>query len=117
MRLYERFSTGEMVEALNTIGRFKSEEGVLKGSPPQEVFTAFAKVATILEGLGVLLDQKLIDIKLVDTLFGPTLNYLWGPMEPLIDGVRKSLKEPYFFSHFETLHSALIDYRRTKSEA
>jgi len=112
MRIYERFSTREMVGAMNLIGRrrFAGQD-----APSQEELTAFAEIATIFEGLGVMLEQKLIDIKLLDSLFGPTLDYLWQPMEPLVKGMRESLNQSYFFSHFEFLHDSLAEYRRRKS--
>lgn len=108
MRIYERFGTKEMVEAMNRVGRLRFEK---VETVPQELLTAFAEVAVVFEGLGVLLEQNLIDVKLVDSLFGPTLDTLWEPMKPLIDGMRASLQQPYFFSHFESLHERLAKYR------
>ena len=39
-------------------------------------------IAELFDGIGVLLEQNLIDIKMVDKLFGPTLNLLWDRMKP-----------------------------------
>jgi hypothetical protein len=114
MRVYERFGSREMVESMNTVGRLRLEK---QEPPPPAVLTAFAEVAVIFEGLGVLLDEDLIDIKLVDSLFGPTLDTLWEPMNPLIRGMRESLKQPFFFSNFESLHDRLAAYRRRESAA
>jgi hypothetical protein len=109
MRIYERFGTKEMVEAMNSVGRLRLEkfEDWSKGG-----LTGFTQIAVIFEGLGVLLEEDLIDIKLVDSLFGPTLDTLWEPMRPLIYGMRESIKQPFFFSHFETLHDRLEEYRK-----
>ncbi|HUH82488.1 MAG TPA: hypothetical protein VLX33_01265 [Nitrososphaerales archaeon] len=113
MRIYERFGTKEMVEAMNKVGRLRFEK---METVPQELLTAFAEVAVVFEGLGVLLEQNLIDVKLVDSLFGPTLDTLWEPMKPLIDGMRASLQQPYFFSHFESLHERLSKYREVSGK-
>ena len=97
LRIYERFSTREMVDAINKVGRLRFEKA---GNPPEDVLTGVMEVATVLEGLGVLLDEKLVDIRLLNSLFGPTLDTLWEPMWPIIGRMREGLKEPFFFSHF-----------------
>jgi hypothetical protein len=112
MRVYERFGNREMIEAMNTVGRLRTKK---EESLSPELLTSFAEVAVIFEGLGVLLDEDLIDIKLMDSLFGPTLDTLWEPMSPMIRGMRESLNQPFFFSHFESLHERLTEYRRKKT--
>ena len=114
MRIYDRFGSKEMVEAINSVGQLRSQSPEL---PPKTALTGVTQVAVIFEGLGVLLEQNLIDIKLVDSLFGPTLVSLWEPIQPVIQGMRKSLKEPSFFSHFEYLYNRLTEYRREHPEA
>ncbi len=113
MSVYKEFGTKEMVEAMNGIGKLKLEGG-LRGPPPQEVLTGAMQIAVAMEGLGVLLDEGLIDIRLVDSLFGPTLDYLWEPLSLVIKGIRESLNEPFFFSHFEKLHERLEEYRKAE---
>jgi hypothetical protein len=66
----------------------------------------------LFEGLGVLLEQKLIDIDLVDDLFGPTFDILWDRMQPVIVAMRKGLNQPYFFSYYECLVNTLNAYRK-----
>ncbi|HME19675.1 MAG TPA: hypothetical protein VKF15_08075 [Nitrososphaerales archaeon] len=109
MRIYDRFGSKEMVEAMNSVGRLRSMK---PGFPPQDALTGVTQIAIIFEGLGVLLEQNLIDIELVDSLFGPTLVSLWDPIRPVIIGMRESLKEPFFFSHFEYLYNRLNEYRK-----
>ena len=109
MRVYDRFGSKEMVDAMNNVGKFR---GVKPEYPPKEGMTGVIQVAVVFEGLGVLLEQRLIDIKLVNSLFGPTLDALWEPMQPLIEWMRASLKQPFFFSHFEYLHTMLNEYRK-----
>lgn len=111
MRIYDRFGSKEMVEAMYSIGQLRSETSP---SFPQELnrLTGVIQIAVVFEGLGVLLEQDLIDVKLVDSLFGPTLDALWEPIRPLIHRMRESLKQPTFFSHFEYLYNTLNDYRK-----
>jgi hypothetical protein len=114
MRIYDRFGSKEIVEAMNSVGRLRSTKPEF---PPQGGLTGATQIAIIFEGLGVLLEQNLIDIELVDSLFGPTLVSLWDPIHPVIVGMRESLKQPFFFSHFEALHDRLEEYRKDHSKA
>ena len=113
MSVYREFGTKEMVEAMYSVGTLK-REGNLAQLPPQEALTGAMQVAVAMEGLGVLLDEGLIDIRLVNSLFGPTLDFLWDTMSVTIKMMRESLKEPFFFSHYEKLHERLIEYRKTQ---
>jgi hypothetical protein len=112
MRIYDRFGSKEMVEAMYSIGQVRS--GTPHTPPPRSAMTGVTQIAIVFEGLGVLLEQDLIDIKLVDSLFGPTLDALWEPIRPLINSMRESLKQPTFFSHFEYLYNRLNDYRKQR---
>ena len=114
MRIYDRFGSKEMVEAINSVGQLKSQSPEF---PPKAATTGVTQVAIIFEGLGVLLEEDLIDIELVNSLFGPTLVSLWEPIQPMIQGMRKSLNQPFFFSHFEYLYERLNEYRRNHPEA
>ena len=114
MRIYDRFGSKEMVEAINSVGQMRSQT---PGAPSRESLTGVTQVAIIFEGLGVLLEQGLIDIKLVNSLFGPTLVSLWEPIQPVIQRMRESLKQPFFFSHFEYLYNALTEYRKENPTA
>jgi hypothetical protein len=115
MRIYDRFGSREMVEAIYSVGQLRSETSTT--FPPKGGLIGVTQIAIVFEGLGVLLEQDLIDIKLVDRLFGPTLDALWEPIRPLIYGMRDSLKQPAFFSHFEYLHNRLNDYRKGNTES
>jgi hypothetical protein len=110
MRIYDRFGEREVVEALNRVGNAKFEN--ITDYHKTYGFTDISLVAELFEGVGVLLEQKLIDIKMVDRLFGPTLNLLWVRMKPVIYAMREGLKEPFFFSHFEYLVNQIDSYRK-----
>jgi hypothetical protein len=111
MKIYDRFGTREIVEAINRVGnaRFESIEDYNK----KYGFTDVTQIAELFEGIGVLLEQGLIDIKMVDKLFGPTLNLLWVRMKPVLYAMREGLNEPFFFSHYEYLINRLNSYRES----
>jgi len=114
MRIYDRFSSREMVDAIYSVGELR----VRSGAPmPQEKMVGIVQVSTLFEGLGVLLEKGLIDIELVDSLFGPSLDALWEPIRPFVYSTRESLKQPFMFSHFEYLHNRLNDYRKKNAIA
>jgi hypothetical protein len=110
MKIYDRFSSKEIVEAISKVGAAKFES--LDDYRKKYGLTEAIEIAVLFEGVGVLLEQNLIDIKMVDRLFGPTLNSLWERMMPLIYAMRKGLNEPFFFSHFEYLIKKLSAYRK-----
>jgi hypothetical protein len=110
MKIYDRFGSKEIVEAMNKVGAAKFES--LDDYRKKYGLTEAVQIAVLFEGLGVLLEQNLIDIKMVDRLFGPSLNSLWERMQPLIYAMRKGLNEPFFFSHYEYLIKRLSAYRK-----
>ena len=113
MRIYDRFSSKEMVEAISSIGQLRSKQ---LEPVHLEQLTGVMQVSTLFEGLGVLLEKDLIDVELVDSLFGPSLDTLWEPIRPFIYNTRESLRQPFMFSHFEYLHNRLKNYRKENAK-
>jgi hypothetical protein len=109
MKIYDKFGTKEMVEAVNKVG--SAEFTNLKDYREKYGFGDVTQVAVLFDGVGVLLEQGLIDMKMVDHLFGPTLNILWLRMQPVIHAMRKGLNEPAFFAHYEYLVKRLEAHR------
>jgi hypothetical protein len=110
MDIYDKFGSKEIVEATLKVGNSKFEN--LANYREKYGFTEVTQIAILFEGLGVLLEQNLIDINLVDSLFGPTLHSLWDRIQPVLYAMRKGLNEPFFFSHFEYLVNRLSAYRK-----
>jgi hypothetical protein len=101
MKIYDRFGSKEIVEAMNKVGasRFENFDDYIDTYG----LTDITEVAVLFDGIGVLLEQKLIDVDMVDQLFGTTVYLLWTKIEPVIQAMRKGLNEPSFFAHFENL--------------
>jgi hypothetical protein len=106
MKICDKFGSKEMVEAVNKFGitQFLNLEDY--------GFTVVTILAVFFEGVDILLEQDLIDIKMVDRLFVPTLYLLWERMRPVISAMREGLNEPSFFAHYEYLAERLDSCRK-----
>ncbi len=80
MRMYESMAKKDVWEMLMRVGgsKFTSFEQYAK----EYGLTDAAEVLTIFEGVGILLEQKLIDIRLVDRLFGGIVGGHVGEVGP-----------------------------------
>ena len=112
MKIYDRFGSREIVEAMNMVGASKFEN--LNDYREKYGLTDVTEIAVLFDGIGVLLEQKLIDIDMVDRLFGTTVYLLWSRIDPVIKAMRKGLNEPSFFAHFENLMEKLNEHRKPK---
>ena len=112
MKIYERFGSKEIVEAMNRVGASKFDN--FENYNKKYGVTDITEIAVLFDGIGVLLEQNLIDINMVDQLFGTTIYLLWNKMEPVIKAMRKGLNEPSFFAHFENLINRLNVHRKRK---
>jgi hypothetical protein len=112
MKIYDRFGSREIVEAMNKVGASKFES--FDNYRERYGLTDITEIAVLFDGIGVLLEQKLIDIEMVDQLFGTTVYLLWTKIDPVIHAMRKGLDEPSFFAHFENLMNRLNTYRKQK---
>jgi hypothetical protein len=110
MKIYDKFGTKDIVEAVNKVGSIEFTN--LKEYRDKHGFNDISQVAVLFDGVGVLLEQGLIDIKMANHLFGPTINVLWIKMKPVIYAMRDGLKEPAFFAHYEYLVKQLESYRK-----
>jgi hypothetical protein len=85
-----------MTEETNDYNTYRKKYGV--EIPP---------VALFFNELGVLLNEKLIDIRLVDNLFGRVIMYFWKRAEPLLESGRKELNQPRWGWGLEYLHDEM----------
>jgi len=115
LRIYDRFGSREIVDAIMKIGSAKIEsfEDYMKKYGIADT----VQVIEIFDEVGILLEQGLVDIDLVDNLFGPSLNTAWeSNIQTLINGLRKNSKQPSFFSHVDYLYKRLNTYKGEKFE-
>ena len=64
-------------------------------------------VCVFYEGIGVLLQRKLIDLGLVEDLFGYDAVHLWERIKPAVEGWRKQFQAPRSMQQFEFLYNEL----------
>ncbi len=71
----------------------------------KQIPMSFTIVGNFCEQLGVLCRNKLIDISLIEQLFG--VRGIWEIMRPLIEGMRKEEHDQSIFEWFENLYNEL----------
>jgi hypothetical protein len=105
MRLYSTFGSKEFQDAWTRIEsiEFKNYDEYVKKCGLGD----YAQCATFFEGIGVLLQKKLIDINLVDALFSVPLKFMYERMKPIIEGNREQLHTQKVFEHFEYLYNEM----------
>jgi hypothetical protein len=74
-----------------------------------EAFAALDSVGAYMEGIGVLVKEKLVDIRLVAILMKSTIMHFWEKLEPVVMELRKELDYPVA-SETEHLYMTLIKY-------
>ena len=115
MRIYERFGSREIVDAIMKIGgaKFENFDDYVK----KYGLTDTVQVLEIFDEVGILLEQGLVDINLVDNLFGPSMNTAWeSNVQTLIKGIRKGSNQPTFFKHVDYLYNRLSAYNKEKAK-
>jgi hypothetical protein len=116
MKIYESFRSREIVEAIFKIGgaKFDNFDDYVK----KYGLVDAVQVIEIFESVGVLLEQGLVDINLVDCLFGISVNSAWeSTIQTLINGIRKGSNQPLFFSHVDYLFKRLSTYKKETAKA
>jgi hypothetical protein len=105
MRLYSTFGSKEFQDAWTRIEsiEFKNYDEYVKKYGSGD----YVQCATFFEGIGVLLQKKLIDIKLVDALFSVPLKLMYEGMKPIIEGNREQFHDQRVFGNFEYLYDEM----------
>jgi hypothetical protein len=71
------------------------------------------QVIEIFEQVGILLQEGLVDIKLVDSLFGVSVNSAFeSTLLMLVKGMRKASGQPRFFPHVDYLFGELDAFKK-----
>jgi hypothetical protein len=110
MRIYQEFGQKEWIENVMKVGAAKFVS--LQDYSTKYGLTAVLQVAMLFDGVGVLLEEDLIDLRLVNSLFGSSVRPLWDIVRPIVYAIRASGAQPTMFSHFESLYNRLSAYRK-----
>jgi hypothetical protein len=107
MRLYSTFGSKEFQDAWTRIERRESIEFKNYNEYVEKYGSGdYVQCATFFEGIGVLLQKKLIDIKLVDALFSVPLKLMYEGMKPIIEANSEQFHQRVF-EHFEYLYNEM----------
>lgn len=109
MRLHSQVCSKEFVDAylkisnlkFNDYSDFVEKYGPLYVEGPEQ--TAIVMCAMFMEGIGVLLHRKLVDIEAMRELF-PIVSG-WEKLEPVLIGTRRQLDIPGVYEWFEYLYN------------
>jgi hypothetical protein len=107
LRLYATFGSNEFQERWTEFikGDYKDYKDFVKkysirSDPAPESTWLF-------EALGVLLKNKLIDIRLVDDLFTGPSKWFWEKLKPIVEDTRKRFNYPQYAEHIEYLYNEM----------
>jgi hypothetical protein len=123
MRLRSTWRSRELRESYVTVMnlKFRDYDEYAKKYPLWEGIGALevravSEVCTFFDDIGILLHRKLIDIGMVDELFGFYTKVAWEKVKPLIEGRRRDLG-PTVYNQFEYLYDEMKkrEKRGTKS--
>ena len=109
-KLYSTFQSKEFAEATLKVWNleFKDFDDFVKRYGPwyseTEVYAAFRMVCLFFNGIGILLVEKIVDIRMVVKLFHVGVRTTWEKVKPLMEGGRKQM-DPLLFDDFEYLYN------------
>lgn len=113
MNLYETFRNREFQRQYAEIifqHKWKDFDDWLKKYGPVtniEAFSSWISVPAYFEGIGVLLDRKMIDMSLVDDMLSTQTLLLWEKIEPITKEYRERVKRPQLWEWFEYLYDEM----------
>jgi hypothetical protein len=115
MRLYATWGSTEFQKAYQMIMGLEYEDYAdylkLYGTNA-EVKAAGNTVNSFFEGVGVLVQRKLISMGLVDDLLEGTILFAWEKRKPIVEGSRKRLTHPQLWEWFEYLYDEMKKRRQ-----
>jgi hypothetical protein len=73
----------------------------------EEAFITMIEIGWYFEGVGQLLRDKLIDIRLVDAMYSDRVIRLWEKSYPIVVGLREQYRNPDYYGNYEYLYKEL----------
>jgi len=118
MQIYNTLNTREMCEAdyINQHLELKTIEDWEKLQEDKEKWVAWTQWGNLLEGIGVLLREDLIDISHLARLLSGTIIWWWEKYESFIMEFRRELDFPRAMIELEYLHDELVKYSEDHPE-
>jgi hypothetical protein len=110
--MFERISSPEFRTADKILGGYKprTAEDMRKIFDDPEAYAAWDTVWWVYEGLGVLVHEGLVDIRLVARYIGGTYKSIWERWGPAIKAARLGWNHPRMGVESEYLYDRLIEF-------
>ncbi len=124
MRLYATFSSDEFQDAwTDVVNRPSGLENIdnLNDSERRTRNREMNQICLFFEGIGILLQRKLLDLKMVEDLFGGSVARAWEKVKIGVIEGRQHFDDPTIYYYFEYLYDEMkkreqrIKQSRTKA--
>ncbi|HVP40526.1 MAG TPA: DUF4760 domain-containing protein [Candidatus Krumholzibacteriaceae bacterium] len=110
MRLYATFSSTEFQDAWakvrNKASNFETIDDIYDFDT-KVGFRQVNQVCLFFEGIGILLQRKLLDTRMVEDLFGGAVARAWEKVKTGVIKARKQLNDPTIYYYFEYLYNEM----------
>jgi hypothetical protein len=112
MRLYATFSSNEFQDAWAKVraraSDFENMDDIYEyeekgGLPARDI----NQVCLFFEGIGILLQRKLVDTRMVEDLFGGAVARAWEKVKTGVTKARQQLNDPNIYYYFEYLYNEM----------
>jgi hypothetical protein len=110
MRLYATFSSNEFQDAwANVVNRPNESENYDNCSDLEKKVKNREgnQVCLFFEGIGILLQRKLLDTRMVEDLFGGSVARAWEKVKPDVSKGRQRFNDPTIYYYFEYLYNEM----------
>ena len=109
MRLYATFSTSEFQDAWTKVRKRapKADIADIDEFDEKVGLREFNQVCLFFEGIGILLQRKLVDARMVEDLFGGSVDRAWGYVRKAVYHGRQQMNDPTIYYYFEYLYNEM----------
>jgi len=118
MQIYQTFMSPQLMDAEYRLYNieFKKSEDYNKLLKDKDDYKAFIFYGSFLEGLGVLVKNNLMDIRLLAELTSAAILWFWEKYRDGVIDCRIKLNWPRFFVEVEYLYDRCIEYGKAHPE-
>ncbi|MHA2119171.1 MAG: DUF4760 domain-containing protein [Candidatus Thorarchaeota archaeon] len=118
LQMLNKFSQSDMIDAQMKFKdvKWSTAKDFIEDWRNPEGRMAVATLANWYEGLGVLVKENLLDIRVVALLLTGLVIDFWDKFMPIIDETRELLGSPRFLSENEYLYNELMKFRSEHPE-
>lgn len=107
MRLYTTFSGKEFQDAWAKVRTRDFESNDFDEYDQKFGLAEVNQVCLFFEGVGILLQRRLADTKMIEDLFGGAIARAWEKVKTGVITARKQLNDPTIYEYFEYLYNEM----------